>query len=169
MFRQKITVFIMGLLVLVIVVLSVIIFTGNSKGATQEEEAKKKRDTVVTEENLEEFLEQEAEETVEPGYYETMMNTTWHFDSSEEASTDAYVANSKNNLNSVYFDVALSDTGEIIYSSPIIPVGSHLDNITLDTKLEAGNHQCIITYYLLDDEDEPVSKLNIRMNVVIAN
>ena len=40
------------------------------------------------------------------------------------------------NTNAVYFDIMRSDTEETIFESPVIPVGSHMEGITLDKALD---------------------------------
>jgi hypothetical protein len=127
-----------------------------------------KRNVVVTPENVEETLEQMKEKT-QAGQYEVTMNTTWEFEKGDSASTNAYVENSTSNANDVYFDVIRNDTGEAILKSPIIPVGSHLENITLDKPLDAGTHACMLTYHLLDSSGNPVSKLNINLKIHVAD
>ncbi len=129
-----------------------------------------KRNVVVTPENVEETLAQMSEASkTQAGSYEVTMNTTWEFENGGSASSNAYVENSTANSNDVYFDLVRSDTGETIYSSPIIPVGSHLENIALDTALEAGNYDCVLTYHLLDEDEKPISKLNINVKIRVAN
>lgn len=152
-------------LVLIIVLLGVVIFL-LLRG--QEEEEPKRRNVIVNEDNVDEVLESLAEEGyVPPGYYEVTMNSTWNFTSGDAPSTNAYVENARTNTNPVYFDVAREDTGETIYESPIIPVGSHLDEITLDTVLEVGTYDCILTYHLLDEEEQEISTLQITVQIVI--
>lgn len=127
------------------------------------------RNVVVNEDNVEEVLArlQEQGERTAPGYYEVMMNTTWNFPNGEAPSSNAYVKNVEANTNSVYFDVTLADTEETILASPILPVGSHLDNITLDTALPAGTYDCLCTYHLLDDENRSIGRLKLTLVIVI--
>lgn len=126
------------------------------------------RNVVVNEDNVDEVLSQLKDRPkVAPGYYEVTMNTTWNFPNGEEPSSNAYVENAAANTNSVYFDVTLADTGETILASPILPVGSHLDNITLDTTLSAGTYDCLCTYHLLDDENNSISTLKLTLKIVI--
>lgn len=125
-----------------------------------------KRNVVVNEDNVEEVLES-LEEPVPAGSYDVKMNSTWNFSSGEAASDNAYVENAETNSNSVYFDVTRTDTEETIYKSPILPVGSHLEDITLDSKLPDGSYDCLVTYHLLDEKDESIStvKLTLIINI----
>lgn len=104
------------------------------------------------------------------GSFETAMTTEWHFNSGDSMSGDAYVQNVINNTNDIYFDVALVDDPEhVIYKSPIIPRGSRLENIMLDEKLQPGTYDCILTYYLVDDNNYPVSSLQINIQIIVAD
>lgn len=128
------------------------------------------RNTVVTPDNVDEILAdlQDTQKT-ETGRYQVTMNTTWDFDNGSSASSNAYVENSTANNNAVYFDIVRSDTGETIFKSPTIPVGSHLEDITLDKELPKGSYSCVLTYHLLDDSGKSVSKLNINLTINVKN
>lgn len=147
---------------LVVVVAVVLIFVQPSTA--------EKRNVVVTPENVDEILaDMEEASKSQPGQFEVTMNSTWEFESGDVASSNAYVGNSTANNNDVYFDIVLADSEETIFESPIIPVGSHLESITLDKALEAGTYDCVLTYHLLDENDEPTSTLNIAVTIVIHN
>ena len=124
-----------------------------------------KRNVVVTPDNVDEILSDMKGQTTKPGTYEVKMNTTWNFDRGNTASSDAYVENSTSNTNAVDFDIVLSETGETIFKSPVIPVGSHLENITLDKVLKKGKHACVLTYHLLDDNGNTTGKLNLNLTI----
>lgn len=127
------------------------------------------RNVVVTPENVDEILGNLKEQKNPSGQYEVTMNSDWEFDDGASASTNAYVENAATNSNDVYFDVVLSDTKETILKSPIIPVGSHLEDIALDTELSAGKYKCVMTYHLLDDAGTPVSTVSINLNINVKN
>lgn len=130
----------------------------------------KKRNVVVNEDNVEELIAQMEESERTPlGSYEMTMNSTWNFDNGTAASSNAYVENSVANANSVYFDVTLADTNETILESPILPVGSHLTDISLEKSLEAGTYDCIMTYHLLDENDVSISTVKVSLTIVIEN
>ena len=124
------------------------------------------RATVLTEENYEEVLSQ-ANEPVADGYYSCKMNVEWNFVNATEPSYNAYVANSTFNTRTVYFDVNLEESGDLVYSSPYIPVGAELKEITLDTKLSAGDYPAIVTYYLVDDDYEELSTVSVAVTLHI--
>lgn len=151
----------LAICVIVIIVLCVIIYL-----LLHREDDKTKRNVVVNEENVEQVLS-DIEDRVPAGNYEVMMNSTWTFKNGSASSEDAYVANSRANQNPVYFEITRSDTEEMIFESPIIPVGSHLDNITLDKELPAGSHDCVMTYHLLDDEEESISTVRVGLTIIV--
>lgn len=129
-----------------------------------------KRDVVVNEQNAEQVASDVVEQEYIPiGSYQVTMNSTWNFASGDVASDNAYVENAKANTNAVYFDIVRSDTEETIYESPVLPVGAYLDEIKLDKVLKAGTYDCVLTYHLVDDNQKPISKLNMGLSIVIAN
>ena len=126
-----------------------------------------RRNVVVNKENVGEVLEQ-LEAPVPAGSYEVKMNSTWNFSSGDVPSENAYVDNAEANTNSVYFDVTRTDTDETIFESPILPVGSYLDNITLDSNLPAGTYDCLVTYHLLDENDKSISTVKLTLTINIG-
>ena len=109
------------------------------------------------------------EEPVAPGSYEVTMSTTWDFENGTSVSENAFVANKKNNTNDVYFDLVRSDTEEVILASPIIPLGMKMDKIKLDDDLPKGSYDCVCTYYLIDDDQKPISKLSVGVTVNVKS
>lgn len=130
-------------------------------------EEPERRNVVVNEDNVDEVLEQ-LQDPVPAGYYEVKMNSTWNFTSGDAVSDNAYVENVKTNTNSVYFDVTRTDNDETIYESPILPVGSHLDGIALDSSLPSGVYDCLVTYHLLDDEENSISTVKLTLTINIG-
>jgi hypothetical protein len=128
-----------------------------------------KRDVLVTEENVEEIVEQmEKEEYVPQGYYTVTQNYTWHFPNGNEASYDAHVENLTENTNDVYFDLYFADDLENpIYQSPVIPLGAALENFKLDTALNAGTYDCIIVYHLVDENQNSLSTVSMTVTVIV--
>ena len=157
----------MGVIIVLLVVLIVVMAKrgGNSAPPAAEE----KRNTVVTQENVEQVVEEMAEtEYVEPGYYTASMSTTWHFATGDAVSEDAYVENVANNTNDVYFDVFLEEDEEnAILKSPVIPRGSEMTNIALDTPLDAGTHNCVMVYHLIDEDQNTVSTLRVGFTIIV--
>jgi hypothetical protein len=136
----------------------------------REEEPSERRAVVVQEENVQEVLEQLEEQDITPqGYYTASMNTTWRFPDGASPSSNAYVGNMAGNTNDVYFDVAVRETGEVIYASPILPVGTELNNFQLDKDLDAGTYRCVCTYHLVDENQKTLSTVNMGVTVIVEN
>lgn len=133
----------------------------------KEEKQEETRNVVVTQDNVEEVVEQmEKSEPVEPGYFQTSMTNEWHFADGTSASADSYVANVESNTNDIYFDLVLAeDETHFVYKSPVIPRGAHLDNIVLDEDLDPGTYDCVMIYHLVDEKQNTVSTLRIAMTI----
>lgn len=160
-------------IVLVIVVVGLtgcIAFLLLHNGKKSTEEVESKRLSVVDENNIDEVIEQfDQNGNVLPGNYEAKMNSTWQFADGKSASYNAYVENVENNTNAVYFDVMLSDTGETIYESPVLPLGSHIDEIKLNAELSAGTYDAILVYHLIDDDQNTISTVNFGITIIIES
>lgn len=121
------------------------------------------RGTVVTEDNADTI--NISQEPVEDGMYETSMTIDWHFEGTR--SEDAYVANVENNTRTVYFDLNIAETGEKVYSSPYIPVGSELSGLTLEKELAPGTYDTILVYHLVDDDNKELSTLSVALTIYV--
>lgn len=137
----------------------------------KDSEEQTRRNVVVNEDNVDEIIQQMRDsDRVADGYYEMTMNSTWYFKNGTAASDNAYVENTITNTNAVYFDIMRSDTDETIFESPIIPVGSHLEEITLDKDLDAGTYDCVLIYHLLDEDYEnEISTVRVSVTIVVEN
>lgn len=125
---------------------------------------------IVTPDNVEEIIASiKKDERTPIGAYEVSMSTQWEFEDGESISENAYVENCPRNNNEVYFVVWLEDTGEEIYKSPYIPVGSSLENIMLDTNLKKGNYKAIMTYYLVDNSYKKVSEVTVGITITVKH
>jgi hypothetical protein len=51
----------------------------------------------------------------------------------------------------------------------VIPVGSHLEDITLDKELDDGTYDCVVTYTLVDDDQNPISTVRVALTIVIGS
>ena len=100
-----------------------------------------KRNVVVNKDNVDEILEQ-LEDPVPTGSYEVKMNSTWDFARGDAPSDNAYVENVEANTNSVY--------------------------ITLDSNLSAGTYECLVTYHILDENDESMSTVKLTLTINIG-
>ncbi|MCR4617784.1 MAG: hypothetical protein K5669_06325 [Lachnospiraceae bacterium] len=141
---------------------------GDNTGGTRETVSSVRQ--VADEESAASVYEQMKQE-VEEGMFECKMSFDWSFEDGNAESKDAYVENSTNNTHPIYFDLSLQDTGELVYSSPVLPVGTKLTNIKLDKPLPAGTYSAVCMYSLLTDEEsqEVISSAGFVVNIEVKN
>ena len=148
--KSKVTIVIIAILaVAVLVLVAVVAFLlgkGNGKNDTTGSVERSSRvvetgsvRTVVDENSAEDIMNQMREEVAE-GMFECKMSMDWTFHDGKSESKDAYVANSANNTHPIYFDIYMKDTEELLYSSPVLPVGADLKDIKLDKELPKGEY-----------------------------
>ncbi|MBR6329733.1 MAG: hypothetical protein IKR68_08835 [Lachnospiraceae bacterium] len=98
-----------------------------------------------------------AEVSRAPASYEAVMNTTWEFDSGMPVSRNAFVENSEDNANTVYYILESNDfPGKELYRSKLLKPGDVDYEITLNEALPDGVYDGMVTYFLLDDEGKEV-------------
>ena len=120
----------------------------------------------VDESNVDDIMS-EMSEKVEEGMFECKMTTAWTFEDGTSASPNSYVANVETNLHAIYFDVYDEQTEELLYSSPILPVGSEIRDIKLDKELSAGDYNAVVMYTLVNEAYEEVSTVGFRITISI--
>ncbi len=163
------------LVVAVLVGVIVYLLQERADGNTEPGENQKEKPYigVVTPDNVDDVVTEmqgEQWEHTPIGYYEVNMTTEWLFPDSKSVSSDAYVANAKSNQNPVYFTVApATDSSRIIYTSPLLLVGSELNQIKLDEQLDAGKYDCVLTYHLMDSNDNEMSTVSVSVSITIEN
>ena len=108
-------------------------------------------------------------EKVAEGMFECMMTTELTFENGDSESPNAYVANVENNRYTIYFDVYEKESNELLYSSPLLPVGTEIRNIKLDKKLAAGEYKAVVMYTLVDDDEQEVSSAGFNITISINN
>lgn len=146
-------------LIITIVYLIVYIKNNDTKVELVNKGKNNTRPTLVTKNNIDQVITS-MDEPVADGAYEVVMNTKWTFDNKK---SNAYVENSTSNTRTVYFDVFLADSNQLVYSSPYIPVGENLSGFALDSTLSPGNYNAYVTYHLVDDNQEEVSNLSVNV------
>lgn len=157
-----------GVVGVIVVLIGVIVYLAGVQRAqpdTRKEE--RGRAILLTKDNIEEF--ESKKDAVEDGYYLVTMNNAWSFDDGKSESIDAYVANAPQNTRTVYFEVFLSDTGEMVYSSPYMPVGTELQNFSLEKDLKAGDYTAVVAYHLVDDEFNEIDDVSVEITIHILN
>jgi len=172
---------IIGALVVIIILLIVVVvllITRSGKEKTEAQQAPltmgetEERKQVITEDNAEEIA-QEVLEDIPAGIplnYTVTQNSDWEFPDGKSPSINAYVENAKeDNQTPVYFDLVVDETGEKIYSSPVLDLGASLESITLDKELPKGSYPCTMTYYLVDDDQNALTTVNVGVTIHILN
>ena len=132
----------------------------------------KKGGYVMDESNYKQIQEDMAEEVAE-GYFETYMNTTWTFADGISESQDAVLGNSPNNTKPIRCEVVLDDTGEVIYKTEVLPVGTVLDPFKLEKDLDAGIYEATCQIYLLKEQEdgtyEDFSNAGFRVTIKVES
>lgn len=122
----------------------------------------------VDRDNVDTIMEDMTEKVAE-GMFECMMTTEWTFENGDSESPNAYVANVENNRYTIYFDVYEKESNELLYSSPLLPVGTEIRNIKLDKKLAAGEYKAVVMYTLVDGDEQEVSSAGFNITISINN
>ncbi len=168
--KAKTAIVIGSVVIIALLVTIIVLLLRGKEDAGQQEAESEKRGTVINEENVDQVIEEMANENFVPsGYYNAQMTNEWHFANGKVASEDAYVINDKSNTNDVFFDVVLAeDESKVIYKSPIIPRGGELEGITLDEELAAGTYDCVLIYHLVDGEQNTISTVRVGITVIVG-
>lgn len=135
----------------------------------QRSEAEKALERGFVSEDSADDIMSEMEDKVAEGMFECKMTTTWTFEDSKSVSPNAYVANVENNLHTLYFDVYDNATEELLYSSPMLPVGTEINNIQLEKELSAGDYDAVVMYTLVDENYEEVSTVGFNITISILH
>lgn len=122
---------------------------------------------IVDEDNAGDIMD-EMSEKVSKGMFECKMTTAWTFDDGKSESPNAYVANVENNLYTLYFDVYEEATNDLLYSSPMLPVGTELKNFKLDKELPAGEYDAVVMYTMVDENLEEVSNVGFKVTITVS-
>lgn len=169
----KILVYVGIVVIILLLVVIIVLLLSRNSNTGKEEVQEEKRSVVITEDNaadaIKEMVEAKDEEvTPETSYYSATMNYEWRFPTGDSPSSNAYVENNTDNSTPVYFDLFLAeDENEAIYNSPVIPVGSSLSGFSLSKKLDAGSYDCVCVYHLVDDEQNTLSTLRVKVTVIV--
>lgn len=122
----------------------------------------------VDEESAGDIMAEMADKVAE-GMFECRMTTTWSFEDADAVSPNAYVANVESNLHTIYFDVYDQSTDELLYSSPMLSVGSELREVKLEKKLPAGDYDAVVIYTLVDEDYEEVSTVGFNITISVLH
>ncbi|WP_044976715.1 hypothetical protein [Ruminococcus sp. HUN007] len=127
------------------------------------------RNHVVTDASFDRSVLENAD-TENTESFDVKMNRDWTFSEGSLPSADAYVENPVSNVNDVYFDIILNGTEQVIYTSPVIPVGGHLENIALEKDLAAGKYSTVLKYHMLGkDGKKVIGELQMALNISVLS
>ena len=90
-------------------------------------------------------------EKVEEGMINISMNTSPVFADGTSKGSLMIVNEEVNNYPQVV-EISRDDTGELIYKSGAIPVGSKIESDKLDVDLDAGTYECTAMFFNLDPD-----------------
>jgi len=103
---------------------------------------------------------------VEQGMFVTHMNLIWSFPDSNSPSTDAVMGNSAANNYAFWFTISVS--GDVVFTSGLMPTGTQISQIKLDKTLSAGTYPAVVHINMVDDDGNPVeSNMGISVTLVI--
>lgn len=153
---------------LVGVIVALILNPNRVQPVEEEEEAPPQRSYVINDDNIGDVIdEMQAPPVSAPQYYDVRMSMEWNFPDGTSPSSNAYVENVTDNTTDVYFDVELEDTGEIVYESPVIPLGGYLNNITLNRDLDPGSYDAVVIYHLIDEQQRTLSTVRMAIQIYV--
>ena len=98
-----------------------------------------------------EEIAEKLNEKVAEGMINISMNTAPYFENGKTEGNVMIVNESINNYPQ-QVEFIRNDTGEQIYQSKAIPVGSKIERAALDVELPAGTYECTAMFHNLDPE-----------------
>lgn len=125
--------------------------------------------TVLTPENIGQVMEQLNEVDEADRSYTVSMSNNWVWETALTPSENARVNNLERNSRTVFFDLLLRESREIIYTSPFLPLGSSLEGFALDRDIGAGVHDALIVFYLVDDYYEIITDLTVGVTLTVLS
>ena len=93
----------------------------------------------------------ELRQKVEEGMINISMNTSPVFSDGESAGS-LMIVNDDINRYPLSVEITRNDTGEVIYTSKAVPVGSKIESDKLDVDLDAGTYECTAMFTNLDPD-----------------
>ena len=98
-----------------------------------------------------EEIAEKLNEKVAEGMINISMNTAPYFENGK-ADGNVMIVNESINNYPQKVQIVRNDTGEQIYESNAIPVGSKIERATLDVTMPAGTYECTAYFHNLDPE-----------------
>ena len=116
-----------------------------------------------------EEIEANLNQQVEEGYINISMNASPVFENGQ-AEGNLMIVNETVNRYPQRVVITRNDTGETIYTSAAIPVGSKIAADTLDVELEAGAYDCTAMFHSLDpDSGAILGSAGANITITVQN
>ena len=116
-----------------------------------------------------EEIAEKLNEKVAEGMINISMNTAPYFEDGK-AEGNVMIVNESINNYPQQVEFIRNDTGEQIYQSKAIPVGSKIERAALDVELPAGTYECTAMFHNLDPvSGETIGTAGAIINITIKN
>lgn len=117
----------------------------------------------------EEEIIAELNKVVEEGMFNISIASLVEFpDGTSEG--EVKIENSPANRYLMQVDIALADTGQVIYSSPILEPNYHIQTAALDVDLDPGVYDAVATFHALDpDTEAEVGQAGAQMKINVLS
>lgn len=116
-----------------------------------------------------EEIAEKLNEKVAEGMINISMNTAPYFENGK-AEGNVMIVNENINLYPQQVEFIRNDTGDQIYQSKAIPVGSKIERAALDVELQAGTYECTAMFHNLDPETgDIIGTAGAIINITIKN
>ena len=116
-----------------------------------------------------EEIAEKLNEKVAEGMINISMNTAPYFEDGK-AEGNVIIVNESINNYPQQVEFIRNDTGEQIYQSKAIPVGSKIERAALDVELPAGTYECTAMFHNLDPvSGEVIGTAGAIINITIKN
>ena len=116
-----------------------------------------------------EEIAEKLNEKVAEGMINISMNTAPYFEDGK-AEGNVMIVNESINNYPQQVEFIRNDTGEQIFQSKAIPVGSKIERAKLDVALPAGTYECTAYFHNLDPESgEIIGTAGAIINITIKN
>ena len=115
-----------------------------------------------------EEVEAKLNAQLEEGMINISMNTSPWFED-DTSLGNLMIVNETINRHPQKAEIIRNDTGEVIYTSGAIPVGSKIEAAKLDVELEAGSYECTALFHNLDDTGNIIGSAGAIITITIKN
>ena len=99
----------------------------------------------------EEEMEAESERIIEEGTFNISIASDIEFENATAEGT-AYIENVPNNPYDIQVTITDTESGDVVYESPVIAPNNYVEKIRLSKELAAGEHDATATFAALDKE-----------------